>query len=185
MLPICDDPEKNTGLDDCDIIPIIIVGCELACDPPDTCDTPTGETTVSVGWASSIGLPTIHMWTQTLTPGTGHFGGRFVHERGDGTPIDNCFFPNQEFLPAAVGNTSWLVASDNRWGPDFVGFEPDAVDFYRRNGRAPCGYELHQIMDYLCPFGPTDYQTNTLTATITSTTVSSSRNGHGASRTWP
>jgi len=148
-----------------------------------TCTFPQSETTASGGWSSN---PTIHQWNQTLT-GTS-FSGRSVTEQnpGVGGGSDGCHFPGSFFAPATTlpGGT-WPVNSSNQWGPDFVGWSANAVNYYRAQGRAPCSNTVPQEMVIDCPTGPILYATQTIGGAINATTVVSRRGGSTAIRTWP
>jgi hypothetical protein len=149
-----------------------------------TCTVPTGETTESGGWYTEN--TTLHLWNQTLTGGS--FGGRTVTEQdpGGGGP-DTCWFEGSIFnrFEAITGGT-WPVGGDNRWGPDAVGWNYNAVQYYRNQGRAPCDTRFPQRMVITCP-GSADvpYVTNLLRAGMTETTVWSERAGQYAERVWP
>lgn len=152
-----------------------------------SCPTPTGETTTSGGWADSENLGTVHKWNQTLTPSSINFSGRTVFEQGNTAGnTDSCYFPQSAVPPAALSGGSWDVHNGNTWGPDYVGHRPDAVNYYRQHGRAPCGYNVAQSMYIDCPTGSSSiYAQLQQTYDITSTRVTSGRNGQTASRTWP
>jgi len=152
------------------------------------CDIPTGETTSFDGWDTV--LPTVGDWTQSLMPSTINFGGRTVTEQdpGGGGP-DTCWFSGSNVAQTtSISGGSWTVDGSNHWGaddPDGVGWPPDAVTYYRDEGREPCGTTFPQQMVIDCSDGTPTYITNTLSMDITSTTVSSSRAGNSQSKNWP
>jgi hypothetical protein len=151
------------------------------------CTAPTAESTSPVGWNSTYS--SLHDWTQTLSPSSTNFTGRVVTEQdpGGGGP-DTCHFTGSIFstFTTIAGGTDWTVTSGNHWGADSVGWIPDAVIYYRGEGRAPCGTTFPQRMVISCPNGGTlTYANNTLGGNINATTVTSTRAGQTVSRTWP
>jgi hypothetical protein len=164
------------------------------------CDVPTGEMTSSSGWADfSIygAFPTVHRWRQTLS-GAVNFGGRNVNETfNPGT--DSCWIsgsPYGYYSTPPSWNT-WPVgsvdgaAATNQWGNDYVGWFPDAVNWYRTN-RPPngfpvlCGVTWSQRMNISCTTGGTVfYQGNFMAAQIDTSSVSSARSSESATRLWP
>lgn len=149
------------------------------------CPTPTGESTAAIGWKTAN--PTIHEWEQTLQPSTTNFAGRWVVEfdPGGGGP-DTCHFTNSQFDEfKSISAGSWQVESGNKWKPDGVGWNSNAVTYYRAQGRAPCGTTFSQQMKIDCGTGATPYITNTLACSFTATTVTSTRAGQTVTRNWP
>jgi hypothetical protein len=141
---------------------------------------PTGETTQASNWYQG----TYMMWNQTLTGGT--FEGWRVWESDPGGGSDTCWFSGSSFDPgtsvtSGIG-TPWEVNASNQWGPDYVGWGPSAVTYYRNQGRAPCDSTIPQDM-YIS--GYHKYVTNTLREGLTDTTVWSERAGQYAERIWP
>ena len=149
------------------------------------CSVPTGETTGDNGWSNLD--PTQYTYEQTLT-GSGNFVGRTVTEQdpGGGGP-DTCWFADSPWDKFDhVDGSSWPVITGNKWHFDSVGYKPGVVSYYRNQGRAPCGTSFQQRMVISCPNGsPMQYKTNTLTASITSTQVTASRDGNSHTKTWP
>ena len=148
------------------------------------CTSPTSETTTPIGWDSD---PTVYSWDQTLLPAATNFTGRTVTEQdpGGGGP-DTCHFTGSIFTPfTAITGGTWTVTSGNHWGSDHVGWHSSAVTYYRAQGKAPCGTTFPQRMVIDCSTGPITYATNTLGCDINSTTVTSTRAGSMAIRTWP
>jgi hypothetical protein len=150
---------------------------------------PDGETSEEGGWNEQEYQGTAMRWIQTLTPSGDHYEGRVVNEQNGGGGIDTCFnnAPWAPFLPmdrVRPRGAGWQVGS-NRWGPDRVGYIPQAVEFYRNNGAAPCDFHLNQVMviDFLS--NQMEYTTNELAAGITSISVWSERLGQYAERIWP
>ncbi len=149
------------------------------------CATPSGESTSGVGWDTLD--PTLHNYEQTLAPSGTSFVGRTVTEQdpGGGGP-DTCHFTDAAWDPYdKVTGGTWTVITGNKWHNDSVGYHSGAVSYYRNNGRAPCGTTYQQKMVISCSSGPILYVTNTLSAEITGTTVSSTRAGDTAIKTWP
>ncbi len=150
------------------------------------CLVPTGEITNSIGWSSGG----IHAWRQLLTPSTTNFVGRRVQEEnpGNGGP-DTCWFLGSDF-GQSVSITGgppggWPVGSANQWGDDFVGWEADAVTYYRDAGRAPCLTSFSQRMVINCGTGSRTYTTNMLMMGFDYLEVWSMRAGAYAERVWP
>jgi hypothetical protein len=157
------------------------------------CEFPTGETTASDGWVSTI--PTVHRWKQTLQPSTVDFSGRTVRKTQGGVGADTCYFDGS--LVPQGGNVSdevWTVEAGNTWGDYLLGFSPPTVAYYRAAGRTPCAVGGKVQMTIQCgdktvdgqsvpnflPYGPViDVQT-----VMTRTTVSSIHDGHRATRRW-
>lgn len=152
------------------------------------CNTPTGESTTSAGWADSDGFPTVHKWMQTLAPSGTNFGGRVVSEADPGGGQDNCYFSGSAIPPQDhVTGFSWTVNPDNTWGPDYVGFTPFTVNYYRSQGRAPCGTIVPQRMDIFCNTRRVAYSITfpSLAADIQPLLVTSRRAEGQTSRIWP
>lgn len=152
------------------------------------CQNPSGETTTSGGWADSDGLPTVHRWNVTLTPSNISFVGRSVIEQSPGGGQDNCWFQGSQLDPnTSVTGTIWPIVAGNQFEfPDSVGWLPDAVNYYRQQGRAPCTASFQQVMSIDCPAGGlSPYATNTIEAGIGVLIVTSRRGGGQDSRVWP
>lgn len=96
------------------------------------CPVPTGETTTSVGWADAEGLPAVHKFVQQLQPVSSSFAGRTVTESDSSPATDSCWFEGSPFprVPGVTGGT-WSIGSDNRWGPDYVGWGNDLFRYYQ------------------------------------------------------
>ena len=143
---------------------------------------PTGETTTSDGWAAGG----VHKWRQRLQPFTTSFRNCSVREADPGGGTDTCHFPGSAFAPlTGITGGTWAVNASNRWGADFVGWFAPAVAFYRANGRAPCRASFNQSMRVVRPGGDVQYRVNALQMDIGATTVTSTRDGHSQSRTFP
>ncbi|HXG31942.1 MAG TPA: hypothetical protein VNJ11_01145 [Bryobacteraceae bacterium] len=150
------------------------------------CPVPSGETTSSAGWADEEGRPAVHKFIQQLSPGGTRFGGRIISESDSSPATDSCWFPESRCPPTrGVTGGSWIVGSDNRWGPDYVGWETGCFSYYqrerRRQGLPPCEFNLFQRLTISeCGFGssPTVYRTNVVLKGIVSATgASSGRDG--------
>jgi hypothetical protein len=68
---------------------------------------------------------------------------------------------------------------------DAVGWTPNAVEYYRDEGRAPCYAIIYQNMTIDCVEGNSVYAFNPLKITITETHVGSRRNNTEVFRFWP
>jgi hypothetical protein len=90
----------------------------------------------------------------------------------------------------------------NLWGPDYVGWKLKAVQYYRAQNKVPCGARFQQAVVIDAAYAPNNptsygpyaddngatfygvaYETNSLGADITATTVTSIRNGRIATNT--
>jgi hypothetical protein len=152
-----------------------------------TCDVqcllPTGETSNSDGWDSST--PTIHRWNQTLT-GSGNFVGREIAENDGTGGSDNCDWPGSEIPKAHLSGGGWTVETGNTWKPDLVGYTPDAINYYRANGRAPCQAIVPQDMYISCPDILHKYTSGNLVYGITATQISIKRHSAATqTKIWP
>ena len=146
---------------------------------------PTGETTATHGWGTGI-WATAHQWRQRLTPTNRRFDSCQVTEVDAGGGTDSCHFAGSTFAPfTALSGGTWPVGASNFWGDDTVGWKTNAVTYYRAQGRAPCGFSLNQSMRVVRSGGNVAYKANVLSAQIGVTTVSSNRDGHPVSKTWP
>lgn len=156
-------------------------------NPDATCDVqcllPTGETSNSGGWDSS--MPTIHRWNQTLT-GSGNFVGRDIAESEGTGGSDNCDWPDSEIPKAHLTGLALTVTTGNNWGPDLVGYSPTAINYYRANGRAPCQAIVPQDMYISCPDMLHKYTSGNLVYGITATQISIKRHSAATqTKTWP
>ena len=81
--PSCGTTVPNTGPH---------IGSTTAADTLTIERVPTGETSVSAGWASATGSPTTAMFNATLNTGSGYdFGGRVVTQAQPASqPTTNC-----------------------------------------------------------------------------------------------
>ncbi len=160
------------------------------------CRIPTGETTTGIGWGDAEGYPTLYKWRQVLTPTSINFGGRSVREQDAGGGTDTCHFQDSAIGESnKVSGGSWRVGSSNQWGDDFVGWNQDAVNYYRPQREArglpmPCRATLPQRMQIICSSRLQTFSTyierNILSADMGFTLVSSSRAGQpGVTRQWP
>lgn len=146
---------------------------------------PAGEDTAPNGWADGTHLWG-HRWRQRLRPFATDFRNCRVTEADPGGGADTCWFAGSAILPLnAVTGGTWDVDATNHWGDDFVGWFNSAVTYYRTQRRAPCGFSLPQSMRVVRPDGDVEYQRNQLGANIGVTTVSSTRDGHTVTKTWP
>lgn len=155
----------------------------------ESCQTPTGVTTVFGAFADSDGWPTLGKWEEHFTAPLGaDFNGSMVMETDAAVGTDTCYFVGSAFDPAtSLTGGTWNVsgiAPDATWGFDFVGWFPDPVAYYRAQGRAPCGFTVYQQMQIKCPDGVyTNYgPVNTLGGGITDTTITSTRAGQTVER---
>jgi len=149
------------------------------------CSKPTAESTAGVDWNHLD--PTLYDYEQTLSPANVNFVGRQVTEQDHtGGGPDGCYFNGSAFdAYDKVTGGNWTVITGNKWHTDSVGYHSGAVSYYRNHGRAPCGTTFQQDMVIDCSSGAILYKTNTLSASITSTTVTSTRDGVSKSKTWP
>lgn len=151
------------------------------------CPVPTGETTTSVGWADAEGLPAVHKFVQQLQPVSSSFAGRTVTESDSSPATDSCWFQGSPFpqVPGVTGGT-WSIGSDNRWGPDYVGWGNDLFRYYQSQRVArglpmPCDFNMFQKLTVSSCGGnssPSVYRTYVLLrGVISATGASSERDG--------
>jgi hypothetical protein len=171
-----------------------------------TCEAPTEESSTFDMWDSAQGLDTVPGFSVQLRPTSVNFAGRIVQESASGTVQDTCHdaIPNNGSAIGVVNpNSIWAVNSTDHYvGDDFVGYFPASVFYYRLqlfritgNTNFSCGFTVHQQMKMnscgsttiFAPYGgPEGGGTNTLRATITSTTVTSQRgNAQSPTLTFP
>jgi hypothetical protein len=150
------------------------------------CYVPDGETTTFARWSQTF--PTAATWNATLgsLPGM-DFEGRTVRETDAGSGSDSCWYPGSIFpsltdIPpaeATVGAGDLYI--------DTVGWTPAPVIYYQANGRLPCEFVSRQQVQMKCPDGSfrSFGDVRVLKGGIRSTSVTSYRDGHTASRRWP
>jgi hypothetical protein len=157
----------------------------------DNCRIPLGETSTAVGWRPSPDS-TIHDWEGTLEVPSGvSFQGQFVEEQDPGGGVDGCHWEESIWDPFnAVDGLRWGPVDANqkyRW--DGIGYFEHIAQYYRDEGKAPCSTTIPQRMAIRCGGdGSTlylPYDQHNIGAAITSSTVSSTRNGNTVPRTWP
>ncbi|MCP3705411.1 DUF4157 domain-containing protein [Paraburkholderia sp. CNPSo 3274] len=151
-------------------------------------ETPTGELTSWIGWGTDPDYATIGMWRQQLLPLTTDFSGCEVFETDPGGGTDSCWYNYSAIYPynKVSGGPPWTVEPGNYWKTDYVGWHDYAVDFYRKDGRAPCGSSFMQSMHIRRPSGgDQEYTRNQLAAEFDANQVSSSRAGQTEIRNWP
>lgn len=162
------------------------------------CETPTSETTNGDNWADITygGEPTEFAFQAQLNASSS-YNGRQVYEASGGIGSDGCWFPGSMYgtLDSITGG-GWPVGSFayNYYGYDTVGYISAAVSYYRseRPGQGlvfPCSSTIHQNMTIYCTGHPTGggtvYQSNTLTSTIDTGSVSAVRSSDSHTRLWP
>lgn len=141
------------------------------------CEIPTGEQTTPAGWNGSEA--TEYNWRATLQPTSKNFGGRTVQETV--ATADFCRWAltgSQELVRFSLAvdvNTSNTYI-------DVVGYRVETVRAVRMLGLAPCSFTSNQTLTIDCGDGDPMYFFNQLGASITTTTVSSSRAGQTATR---
>jgi hypothetical protein len=162
------------------------------------CPFPTGETSTFDTWESAKGLNTEAGFSVQLQPTTTNFAGRLLSEGAvAGSIKDACYndIPDQgSAVQPPNPDSEWAITSSDFYSSDdMIGYSPAAVFYYRlqlyrlTGGTSfSCGFTLQQQMHMnscgsatlFTPYGGTNSgNTNTLSSTITSTTVSSSRAG--------
>ena len=153
-----------------------------------TCPAPTGETTTATGRANENATPAAHKFVQTLKPTGTSFAGRTITESNTQAATDTCWFDDSDFRKVTgVTGGSWTVGSNNRWGPDHVGYTNlGVIQYYRDEGEAPCGFTMYQTLTISgCGGGSSSsvYRTNVrLKSTFTDTHVTVSRSGVSRTR---
>lgn len=158
------------------------------------CDMPTGESSAFDSWNTAAGLATEAGFSATLQPSTIDFAGRLLQESDAGGTVDTCFdaLGGASAIGLPVLGGQWPIDNNNVYvGDDYVGYTPAALFYYRLqlyritgNTGFSCGFTVHQRMTInscgssttFVPYGSSEAgNTNTLTQTITATTVSSQR----------
>ena len=169
-------------------------------------DVPASEsTTIPTGaqWNTTHGAP----WTPTLAPNSqkGEYEARGIYEYGNGAGTDTCWFKGskyKQFITVTTPGFEWLVTSKNTWGVDWIGWSLAAVDYYRGQGRVPCGATFPQLVVIDAAFSPNNpptyssylnqagslfygigYETNTIGGNIMATSVTSIRNNQTSTNT--
>jgi hypothetical protein len=146
------------------------------------CRLPTGETTASGGWHSTI--TTAHNFNMTLT-GPGTFVGRNIAENDGTGGTDTCHFQGSAIAKIGTTGGDWTVATGNTWGPDTVGYQASSITYYRQNGRAPCQATVVQEMFMDCPDMLHEYTSGNLIYGITATHITCGRHDVSQSKQWP
>jgi hypothetical protein len=152
------------------------------------CDYPATESTTTNQWTPSA--PTAHRFTATVHRDYYYFGGRTVTEETAPSPpgVDTCYFPGSQFSAnTTVQNPSGGVVNWSQEYQDDVGWIPDAVTYYRQQGRAPCHFYIYQQMLIACnAYGSaTSFKVNELYGEINNPYVVACRDGICASTNWP
>jgi hypothetical protein len=153
----------------------------------DFCHTPVGEITNGIGYIG--GDPTYASFRQVLIPPSSSifFGGRKVRELnpGGGGP-DTCDVPGDSYLPwTSVTGGTWIVAADNSWHYDTIGWGVTHTEYYRSIGQAPCETTFPQRMQIDCGDTWVPYTMNTLGSGIDPLSVWSVRALVLLQRVWP
>jgi hypothetical protein len=156
---------------------------------PPSCPLPIGESSSFEGWFGDPATQAGYRQTLSPTPPGVRLGGRRVIETdGNYDPAnDTCWFPGS-LIPQSytLAGGSWIVAGDNTWGRDYVGWTDVSqynypISYYRSNNRAPCQTTIPQVMRIQCgTFSQPYYQeyiTNSLQTGFNSTLIWSERLG--------
>jgi hypothetical protein len=169
-----------------------------------SCDIPTGESSTFDQFGDNIGWDTIGGFAAQLQPLNINFAGRILQESAANPVQDTC---NSDIPGSAVAvvipNSNWAIDGSGHYlGDDYIGYTPAAVFYYRLqlfrvagNQNFSCGFSINQQMKinscgsstlFLPYGGPNAGSTNTLSTTITATTVQSQRgNEKSPTRTYP
>jgi hypothetical protein len=109
---------------------------------------PDGESSQFLGWYEE----TFGRFGADLSPGNGPYSGRRVTERDPGGGWDTCWFDGSEKdYAGGITGGDWWVDGSNHYRPDFIGWGPEAILYYRAYDRAPCGFVIPQQMVMLVP----------------------------------
>ncbi|MFC3692794.1 hypothetical protein ACFOWB_11295 [Chenggangzhangella methanolivorans] len=114
---------------------------------------PTSEASEFTRWfEDGLGL-----WQQKLAAAADKdlkWSGTSVKEtspRPEKKTNDTCWCAGSTILPFyEISGGEWTVDEDTgEWGPDGVGWNTDAIDYYREKRRAPCGTRFRQQMQFM------------------------------------
>lgn len=152
------------------------------------CFVPSAETTPQVtGWGGDGVYPTSAVFHQSIIATDFDWGGRTISETFPQDGIDTCWWPGSKYTQTLRG-IPWAPITFDRGAPsgyyDAVGMSPTVADYYRKQGKSPCGFTLYQRMTIDCPNGNTPYITNTLYLGVEPTTVTNKRAGVPATEVW-
>ena len=147
------------------------------------CEVPSGETTHFDGWHPSF--PTLANFSMTLS-GARMWGRTVTEGVGPGGSGDSCWFAQSQFPPqTTITGGTWVADAAQAWGADSVGWAPQLITYYRGQNRAPCGFSWGQRMYIACAESPDpSYKDNILVATIGVSTITVSRDGVSATKTY-
>lgn len=152
---------------------------------------PSGDTSKFLRWfddGDGRGL-----WDQTLVAKSESgfdWSGTSVQETGskaDRQANDTCWCKGSTILPFfKITGGDWDVGDDGKWGQDGVGWNTDAIDYYRRKQRAPCGTTFGQQMQFKVVDTHPDWEDygklNTLGGSFDYKTMTSLRAGQSKTR---
>ena len=137
------------------------------------CLVPSSETTAV---NSKVNL-TQTVFYQTVSDSAGDsFSGQYLQEGNASPGQDNCWFQGSSVAKSTsvTGGPPVPISTANQFS-DTVGWPPNSVNYYRTNGRAPCGGTLYQALQIMCNANTwwtyTPYSGNTLTSTINPSNV--------------
>jgi hypothetical protein len=186
------DPSSSGSMSSVDYT---IGGCGGGASPGVQC--PTGESTSWDRWG--IGnRATQGYFNATLLPTDGSFDNLIVRERngnpgGGGSGKDTCWCPTcgpkkYDHVTGGqwtIGKGTYDPVGHNQYGQDVIGWTAPQVHIYRILGRAPCGTEFEQIMEFFDPGtgnwipygGKNSGNKNTIKVQIGVDTVTVSRGG--------
>ena len=140
--------EYDDSAGDCNCAFYLQVSTQVPAQVTVNCPVPTGETTTATGWDSQE--LAVHKFVQQLMPFSTSFAGRMVTESDASPATDSCWFSNSPIPKAAgVSGGAWTIGTDNRWGPDAVGWDLTAFSYYQQTRPAmglplPCEFRLFQ-----------------------------------------
>jgi hypothetical protein len=156
--------------------------------------SPTSETTTYIQ-PETGNLATESAFRQVLQGGS--YSSWTITEMEGAQGADSCWNSNVDpaYVPEypSVAGSTWVVAADNSWYPDDVGWTVASVAYIRQNSplqsntpiipNFPCGFQLYQDLFIVCPGGTSpgeDYDNTILTGAVYSTYVQNVREGVGS-----
>jgi hypothetical protein len=143
-------------------------------DIPD--ENPTQSTSAFCWWDQSpcgSGYWSVFLFRDTIGSSKST-AGRQAYEWQAQASTDTCTFPNSTYPAMSLTGTGWWVGYyyfNNEMDYDYVGLDPQVVNYYIQQGRVPCTMSTPQTMDLFVntstgQYSSRQYFTDTLTISI-------------------